>query len=129
MGARLQVHRVNPAGFRQEYCSPGPSWPPADDARTRAAHARADLETAKLIGSETDKPDEVNFNQGAAGNAVLAAIAASDALCCKLLVERSRGQDHRDAVDLLAQVRFGAGTEALQSTAGARPLARGRHRS
>lgn len=87
----------------------------ADDARTRAAHARAYLETAKLIGSEADKPDEVNFNHVAAGNAVLAAIAASDALCCKLLGERSRGQDHRDAVGLLAQVRFGAGTDALQA--------------
>jgi hypothetical protein len=81
----------------------------ADDARTGAAHARACLETAKLIGREADKPDEVNFNHVAAGNAVL---AASDALCCKLLGERSRGQDHRDAVDLLAQVRFGGGTEA-----------------
>src|SRR5215469_7900990 len=87
----------------------------ADDARTRVAHARAYLETAKLIGSEADKPGEVNFNHVAAGNAVLAAIAASDALCCKLLGERPRGQDHRDAVDLLAQVRFGTGTERLQA--------------
>lgn len=59
----------------------------ADDARTGAAHARACLETAKLICSEADKPDEANFNHVAAGNAVLAAIAASDALCCKLLGE------------------------------------------
>lgn len=28
----------------------------AADARTRAAHAQAYLETAKLIGSEADKP-------------------------------------------------------------------------
>ena len=31
------------------------------------------------------------------------------------LGERSRGQDHRDAVELLAQVRLGAGTEASQA--------------
>lgn len=41
----------------------------------------------------------------AAANAVLAGIAAADAACCKALGERSRGQDHRDAVDLLAQVQ------------------------
>jgi hypothetical protein len=46
---------------------------------------------------------------------VLAAIAASDALCCALLGERSRGQDHRDAADLLAQVRFGEGNADAQS--------------
>ena len=87
----------------------------AADARTRAAHAQAYLETAKLIGSEADKPDNVNFNHVAAGNAVLAAIAASDALCCKLLRERPRGQDNRDAVGLLEQVRFGVGAEEVQA--------------
>jgi hypothetical protein len=45
---------------------------------------------------------------------VLAAIAASDALCCSLLGERLRGQDHRDAVSLLEQVRFGTGTDEVQ---------------
>jgi hypothetical protein len=87
----------------------------AADARTRAAHARAYLEVARLIRGESDKPDDVNFNHVAAGNAVLAAIAASDALCCRLLGERSRGQDHRDAVGLLEQVRFGGGTDAAQA--------------
>lgn len=86
------------------------------DARTRAAHDQAYLETANLIRTEADKPDEVNFNHVAAGNAVLAAIAASDALCCKLLGERSRGQDYRDAVGLLEQVRFGAGSEPIRAS-------------
>ncbi len=63
---------------RRRPCTPA-------DARTRVAHARAYLETAKLVRSETNRPDDVNFNHVAAGNAVLAAIAASDALCCKLL--------------------------------------------
>jgi hypothetical protein len=53
----------------------------------------------------------------------LAAIAASDALCCRLLGERSRGQDHRDAVALLEQVRFGTGTDQAQAQR-ARDLAR-----
>lgn len=93
------------------------------EARTPSTHARACLDTAKLIRGETDKPDDVNFNHVAAGNAVLAAIAASDALCCKLLGERSRGQDHRDAVGLLEQLRFGFGTDAEQARR-ARDLAR-----
>ena len=101
---------------RRRPCTPA-------DARTRAAHARAYLETARLVRSEADKPDDVNFNHVAAGNAVLAAIAASDALCCKLLGERSRGQDHREAVGLLEQVRFGDGTAAAQARR-ARDLAR-----
>ena len=46
-----------------------------------------------------------------------------DALCCKLLGERPRGQDHREAVGLLEQVRFGDGTAAAQARR-ARDLAR-----
>lgn len=67
------------------------------DARTRAAQAWAYLETAKLVMSEKVKPDDLNFVHVAAGNAVLAAIAASDALCCAILGEQARGQDHREA--------------------------------
>jgi hypothetical protein len=95
----------------------------AENARTRAAHARAYLEVAKLVRGDADKPEDLNFNHVAAGNAVLAAIAASDALCCRLLGERSRGQDHRDAVALLEQVRFGTGTDEAQAKR-ARDLAR-----
>jgi hypothetical protein len=57
----------------------------------------------------------VNFNHVAADNAVLAAIAASDAVCCRLLGERSRGQDHREAVTLLEQLRFGPGSSSDQA--------------
>lgn len=87
----------------------------AQEASTRAAHARAYLETAKLIRSDPGKPGDVDFNHVAAGNAVLAAIAASDAVCCRLLGERARGQDHREAIGLLGQVRFGTGTEREQA--------------
>jgi hypothetical protein len=40
----------------------------------------------------------------ATGNAVLAAIAASDAMCCALSGQRHRGDDHRAAADLLGEV-------------------------
>jgi hypothetical protein len=46
-----------------------------------------------------------------AANAVLAGIAAADAACCRALGERSRGDDHRDAIALVAQVSPG-GDEA-----------------
>lgn len=92
------------------------------EARTRAVHARAYLDTAKLIKSNPGKPQEVDFNHVAAGNAVLAAIAASDALCCRFLGERARGPDHREAVELLRQLRFGPGSPQQQA-AHARELA------
>lgn len=40
----------------------------------------------------------------AVGNAVLAGIAASDAICCYRLGERSSSSSHSDAVALLAKV-------------------------
>ena len=40
----------------------------------------------------------------AAALAVLSGIASSDAACCARLKKRSRGQDHREAVDLLKSV-------------------------
>ncbi len=86
-----------------------------EDARARCRQALAYLETAKLVTSDGSLPTDYDYNHVAAGVAVLAAIAASDALCCRLLGERSRGQDHRQAVDLLATVRFGDGTPAAQA--------------
>lgn len=77
------------------------------DARSRAALARAYLDTARLVQQESgEQPDAVAANRVAAGNAVLAAIAASDALCCALLGERSREQGHRAALDLLGEIRL-----------------------
>lgn len=99
---------MTPARGRRRPCS-------AADARSRRNQAKAYLDTAKLVRSESGKPDDVNFDHVAAGNAVLAAIAAADAITCRLLGERSRGQDHRQAIDLLGQVRFGAGTPTDQA--------------
>lgn len=38
---------------------------------------------------------------------MLAGIAATDAACCKALGVRSRGQDHRQAADLVEQIEPG----------------------
>jgi hypothetical protein len=57
----------------------------------RAAHARAYLEVAKLMRGDADKPEDLNFIHVAAGNAVMAAIAASDDLIWKPQTDRPHG--------------------------------------
>ena len=74
------------------------------DARARLNHARKFLEVAALVAGEGT---DVEYGSVAASLAVLAGIAASDAACCKALGRRSRGQDHRQAVDLIEQVEPG----------------------
>jgi hypothetical protein len=70
------------------------------EARTRLAHARSFADTAELaLGVDDEGSENV-----AASLAVLAGIAASDASCCAVLGRRARGQDHRDAVVLLAEI-------------------------
>jgi hypothetical protein len=70
-------------------------WP---QAAVRLTHARALLEVADLV---SDVDDELaNDNVAAA----LAGIAAADAACCVTMGQRSRGQDHRPASQLLSQV-------------------------
>ncbi|WP_158564049.1 hypothetical protein [Jiangella anatolica] len=72
----------------------------AADARQRARTARAYLDLAELaFAGEIPEANNV-----AAGNAVLAAVAASDALCCRRLGRLSRGQDHALAAQLLARI-------------------------
>lgn len=71
------------------------------DALIRIAHARAFLDTAHLVASDDD---DLATHNVATALAVLAGIAASDAVCCAALGLRSRGQDHHQACDLLAQV-------------------------
>lgn len=69
------------------------------DARTRLRQARLYLEAADLIQAE----DVAEAATVATGNAVLAAIAAADAICCFAAGVRSRGQDHRQAITLLQE--------------------------
>jgi len=72
----------------------------AADARSRPQQARLYLEVAELV--VPDAPGE--HATVATGNAVLAGIAAADAICCSIAGERYRGDDHRQAADLLGQV-------------------------
>ncbi len=63
--------------------------------------ARRYLDVAELAAAEDDA---ASWRNVAVGNAVLAGIAAADALCCIRLGRRSRDADHSAAVELLAQV-------------------------
>ncbi len=81
------------------------------EAATRLRHARKFIEVAELVAGEGN---EIEYASQAAALAVLAGIAASDAACCKALGRRSRGQDHRAATELVAQVMPG-GTQAARS--------------
>jgi hypothetical protein len=83
------------------------------EARGRLEHARKFLEVAELVAGDTHAED-VEYSSASATLAVLAGIAAADAACCKALGRRSRGQDHREAETLIAQIvpdgRQAAGT-------------------
>jgi hypothetical protein len=70
-------------------------------ARTRLQHARSFLAVAELVGTEHD---EIASASVATALAVLAGIAAADAICCAELRMRSRGQDHRQAGELLRTI-------------------------
>jgi hypothetical protein len=69
------------------------------DARQRLRTAQAYADVANLVLSESQRDEYLNV---AAGLAVLAGIAASDAICCARLQRRHRGDDHRAAVDLIS---------------------------
>jgi hypothetical protein len=68
------------------------------EARARARAAAAYLEVALLTLDEHSRDEFLNV---AAGDAVLAGIAASDAICCTKIGRRHRGDDHRGASELL----------------------------
>ena len=79
---------------RQAPCGP-------TEAARKARLARAYLDLAdQAAAQEGDEARTV-----AAGNAVLAAIAASDALTCLRLGRHSRGQAHQEATTLLLTIR------------------------
>lgn len=80
------------------------------DARTRLDHARKFLDVAQLI---VEPGQDIEYSSAAAALAVLAGIAAADAACCQALGRRSRGQDHRQAIDLVGQIEPG-GSEAAK---------------
>lgn len=72
----------------------------AADAAARLRHADLYLRVAELaLGDEG--PEEATV---ATGNAVLAGIAAADAICCAKAGARFRGADHRASVEHLGAV-------------------------
>ena len=81
-----------------------------DEARRRLRDARAQLDLAELAGGASS-PEEL---RAAASCAVLAGIASADAACCKALAQRSRSQNHHDAVALVRQLSPGGPSAAKQ---------------
>jgi hypothetical protein len=79
-------------------------------ARTRLRDAYAQLDLAELATASSTAEEK----KAAVSCAVLAGIAASDSACCAAQGERSRSQDHRDAVALLRQVAPGGRDAAAQ---------------
>lgn len=70
------------------------------EAKTRLNQALMFRDVAALVIDES-----VDSAPGvAAALAVLAGIAAADAACCAELGERSRGQDHRQAIELVRRI-------------------------
>jgi hypothetical protein len=88
--ARAERGRTRPAG--------------PDRARTRLQTARAYLEVADLVIEEEGRSEMPGV---AAGLAVLAGIAGSDAICAIRLGEIHRGDDHRGAALLANAVLDG----------------------
>lgn len=82
------------------------------EALRRQEQAVKFLEVADLVEADSGQdPASANVS---ASLAVLAGIAAADAACCAALGRRSRGQDHRQAIELIRQVRPG-GPEAARN--------------
>lgn len=71
------------------------------EAKVRLNQGRAFQEVAEMVVGESDP---LASAQVAAALAVLAGIAASDAACCLAIGRRSRSENHRDAIDLLATI-------------------------
>lgn len=83
------------------------------DVKNRAEQARSFLGIARLASTF---PDDLGSDAAAnaiASNAVLAGIAAADAICGKALQVRSSSANHGDAVPLLRRAH-GGDVEAME---------------
>jgi hypothetical protein len=81
-------------------------------ARQRLAHAKSFLEVADLAADVSDP--SLEYGSVAASVAILAGIAAADAVCCRELGRRSRSEDHHHAEDLLGEIKPGGKRAADQ---------------
>lgn len=84
-------------------------------ARSRARIADKYLEVAELVDAEDGAAVNV-----CVGLAVLAGIAAGDAICLAATGERYSGPDHQSAAELLSRVDVGLGKH-LRRLAAAKP--------
>jgi hypothetical protein len=71
------------------------------DRRGRLAKARQFLEAAELVEALADEEDLLD---ALVTLCVHAGIAAADVICCARLGEHATGQNHTEAVELLARV-------------------------
>lgn len=76
----------------------------AREAKSRLDAAKAFVSVAELIYAEPDDP-VLPLRGVAAAVAVLGGVAAADVICAVRLGEMFRGDDHAQAVDLLARAR------------------------
>ncbi len=74
------------------------------DVKNRATEARTFLDLARLAIDDARN----GYSNASASNAVLAGIAASDAICGHALQRAPQGQDHAEAVTMLKTVSWGA---------------------
>lgn len=86
-------------------------------ARSRRQVAEKYLETADLVASEDGAAINV-----CVGNAILAGIAAGDAICMSAVGEYYSGQDHTAAADFLGRVDRDLGRQ-LRDLVGLKPAA------
>ena len=76
----------------------------ASEARARLRQAESFVHVADFSLGQSTTSEELPLRGVAAALAVLAGIAAADAVCCARLGKRSRAQDHIQAVELLRTV-------------------------
>ena len=98
----------------------------AEQARLRLRSAQAYLEVADLV---LDEHERVEMPGVAAGLAVLAGIAGSDAICASRLGVIHRGEDHRSAAAFLEEATPDGKNLAATRCAGRGNSSSGRGRS
>lgn len=79
----------------------------ATEVRTRAQHAHAFVAAADLVGDLGQDAGIDDVGNIIGSLAVLAGIAASDAICGAVLGERPAGGDHGEAVAMLRRTQVG----------------------
>jgi hypothetical protein len=77
------------------------------EAKVRAQHAHAFLIAAALVDELGEDAEIATAGNVIGSLAVLAGIAAADAICGAVLGKRAAGQDHAEAISLLSSTKQG----------------------